>query len=253
MKKIGYIAIGLVIGMALTVVTPVLADTAKSISAKINNTVKVAIDGKNAKLNTQPITYNNTNYLPVGEIGRALGLDVSYDKKSDTIKIDGNSIETKPNPPVVKESTVTKPPVESGKEVQKVKIGESITNKGITVSIDKIEYVTKEEIDGIFLDKGFKVYTTVTNNSDVGISLGRMYNFGTGNLITDKQLNYLGNTIFLKVNGKLDMGELLTKGETATGFIFYSFSTDVNIKEISYLPNIEFTQSQVPMGTWTIE
>ncbi|MEC0091804.1 hypothetical protein [Paenibacillus macquariensis] len=250
MKKIGYLATGLVIGMALTVVTPVLADTAKTISAKLNSTVKVAINGKDTKLNTRPIIYDNINYLSVGEIGRALGLSVIYNKTSDTIMIDDDNL---PITQTTTATTVATPPVESGKEVQKVKIGESITKDGITVSIDKIEYVTKEEIDGIFLDKGFKVYTTVTNNSDVGISLGRMYNFGTGNLITDKQLNYLGNTIFLKVNGKLDMGELLTKGETATGFIFYSFSTDVNIKEISYLPNKEFTQSQVPMGTWTIE
>ncbi|MBA9087634.1 hypothetical protein FHR92_004119 [Fontibacillus solani] len=87
MKKLGYVSFGLILGLALSVASPVFAQTVKSITAKINNSVSVVVNGEKVKLNAQPINYNNLNYLPVGEIGRALGMNVSYDKASDSINI----------------------------------------------------------------------------------------------------------------------------------------------------------------------
>lgn len=73
--------------MVIASSTPVLAETAKSIVAKINSTVSVTLNGEKVKLNSQPINYNNLNYLPVGEIGRALGLSVSYDKRLTQLEL----------------------------------------------------------------------------------------------------------------------------------------------------------------------
>ena len=81
MKKYLYLLSGVVLGVTIASSTPVIAATVKTITAKINGTVNVSVDGEKVKLNTQPLTYNNLNYLPVGEIGRALGLSVSYDKR----------------------------------------------------------------------------------------------------------------------------------------------------------------------------
>ncbi|MNW34051.1 hypothetical protein D3C74_110200 [compost metagenome] len=87
MKKLGYVSFGLILGLALSVASPVFAQTVKSINAKINSSVSVVVHGEKVKLNAQPINYNNLNYLPVGEIGRALGMNVSYDKASESINI----------------------------------------------------------------------------------------------------------------------------------------------------------------------
>ncbi|MBA9087630.1 hypothetical protein FHR92_004115 [Fontibacillus solani] len=100
MKKIAYLITGLIIGLTLSVASPVFAQTVKSITAKINSSISVVVNGEKVKLNAQPINYNNLNYLPVGEIGRALGINVSYDKASDSINIvdsGSENIDSNPN------------------------------------------------------------------------------------------------------------------------------------------------------------
>ncbi|MEK4512265.1 copper amine oxidase N-terminal domain-containing protein [Paenibacillus sp. FSL K6-2524] len=87
MKKVGYLITGLALGLTLSVASPVLAQSVKSITAKLNSTVNVLVNGEKVKLNAQPITYNNLNYLPVGEISRALGMNVSWDGSTNTIII----------------------------------------------------------------------------------------------------------------------------------------------------------------------
>ncbi|MET1174366.1 stalk domain-containing protein [Paenibacillus amylolyticus] len=84
-KKIGYVSLGVVLGASLTVSVPALAATVKTIQAKINSSVSVVVDGK--KMSALPINYQNLNYLPVGEIGRALDADVSFDKTKNVISI----------------------------------------------------------------------------------------------------------------------------------------------------------------------
>ncbi|WP_128101137.1 hypothetical protein [Paenibacillus sp. DCT19] len=94
LKKVGYLTLGVVLGASLTVSVPALAATAKTIQAKINNSVSVVVNGK--KMNLQPITYQNLNYLPVGDIGRALNANVSFDKSMNVINIEGKE-ESKSN------------------------------------------------------------------------------------------------------------------------------------------------------------
>ncbi|WP_339198616.1 hypothetical protein MKY95_10215 [Paenibacillus sp. FSL P4-0176] len=86
LKKVGYVSLGVILGASLTVSVPALAATAKTVQAKINSSVSVMVDGK--KMSTQPINYQNLNYLPVGEIGRALDADVSFDKTKNVINIE---------------------------------------------------------------------------------------------------------------------------------------------------------------------
>ncbi|QSF43250.1 stalk domain-containing protein [Paenibacillus tianjinensis] len=252
MKKGSYLTTGIVIGMALTMTTPVLAETVKTISAKINSTVGVLINGKETKLNTQPITYNNLNYLPVGEIGRALGYDVSYDKSTDTIHINNKGASVSSTTTATPESIPSSQPVDV---VQKVSQGESIAKDGITSSINKIEFVTqKEKIDGLVLDKGFKVYVSVTNNSDYALTPGMRYVFSTGNDTTDKDLNSMGAVFsFTTLTGERYTGDPLTKGEGISGFIFFSYDKEVKINEISYFPNFvgKLSTNLNPMGTWS--
>lgn len=250
MKKVGYLACGVVLGVSITAATPTLAANVKTITAKINSTVNVVINGKKVSLNTQPITYNNLNYLPVGEIGRALGLDVSYDKQSDSIMI-GNKASNE-----ISSSSQNTPSTETETSTKKVKLGESVTQDGITTSVDKIEYVTQSEnFDGTILDKGFKVFITVTNNSDFPLYPGALYQFSVDDKIQEQVLNSKGALFLLKVEDNKYMGDPITKGETATGFVYYSYGKDVAIKGISYFPNFvgKSQTSYAPFATWTIE
>ncbi|WP_440110393.1 hypothetical protein [Paenibacillus sp. QZ-Y1] len=251
LKKVGYVSLGVLLGASLTVSVPALAATAKTIQAKINSSVSVMVDGK--KMSTQPINYQNLNYLPVGEIGRALDADVSFDKSKNVINIESKADTTVDSGNGGNTTTpVTDTPVQE--TIPTVKAGESITAKGVTVSIDKIEYVTeKEEIDGIFLSKGFKVYATITNNSDDVIDVSRNYEYKTNKLIVNKQINSLGNMIFIEIDGKETLGSTITKGQTAKGFIYSKFDQDVDIKSIKYAPSVVSYTSHDYIGTWTFE
>ncbi|WMT42185.1 hypothetical protein RE628_07145 [Paenibacillus sp. D2_2] len=64
MKKIGCLITGLALGLTISVASPALAQTVKSITAKLNTTVSVLVNGEKVNLNAQPINYNNLNYLP---------------------------------------------------------------------------------------------------------------------------------------------------------------------------------------------
>ncbi|WP_440112190.1 hypothetical protein [Paenibacillus sp. QZ-Y1] len=256
LKKIGYVSLGVLLGASLTVSVPAIAATAKTIQAKINSSVSVVVDGK--KMSTQPINYQNLNYLPVGEIGRALDADVSFDKSKNVISIESKKSATvdSGNTGNTGNGNTTTPVTETSAQstIPTVKAGESITAKGVTVSIDKIEYVTdEEEIDGIFLPKGFKAYITLTNNSDDLIRLGSTYYYDTGKLLQNKNINSLGNIVFVEVDGKEYLGSTISKGQTARGFIYSQFNQDVNIKTIKYAPSVAGYTSHEYIGEWTFE
>lgn len=254
MKKVGYLVTGLALGLTISVASPVVASTVKTISAKINSSVAIALNGEKVKLNTQPIEYNNLNYLPVGEIGRTLGLGVEYDKSKNTINItspttSNNTSQSNSDP--VNNPT---PPVEA---IKTAKVGEPISKDGISATISKVEYMpTGELIDGIQYGKGFKVYATFSNvdSSSAITSLGGKFEFKTDSPINDLKVNSIGNTIIFKIDGnQYKTGDSLSKGKSAEGFVYYQINQDVKIKEISYTPILNDTQQAEPMGKWIIE
>ncbi|WP_410767807.1 stalk domain-containing protein [Fontibacillus sp. BL9] len=92
MKKMGYLLTGIALGLTLSVTSPVLAQNVKSITAKLNSTVSVLVNGEKVHLNAKPINYNNLNYLPVGEISRILGFKVDWDAEKHEIMINDDGI-----------------------------------------------------------------------------------------------------------------------------------------------------------------
>lgn len=248
MNKGSYLATGVIIGMALTMTTPVLAETVRTVSAKINSTVDVVINGKETKLNAQPINYNNLNYLPVGEIGRALNMDVTYDKETDTIKMDQKWHEIPAATPIVNIPTGNS--TSSSNNIQSAKIGEPITKDGVTVTLGRIEYVTeKEVVDTISINNGFKLFITIDNNSSNNITGMGDIKFSTGNSIADNKLNSLGRTIFVKVNGEKYQNSI-KNGQTAEGFLFYGFDGKLDSLNIKYGLDIDYKQSNLDFGMW---
>lgn len=134
LRKIGYLVTGLALGLTISVASPAVAQSVKSITAKLNTSVSVLVNGEEVNLNAQPINYNNLNYLPIGEIGRALGMNVSYDKKTDEILI------TNPNTSSSKESSPEpgqpSKPTEPIVYKEELKLGDSVEFGDIKLTIN---------------------------------------------------------------------------------------------------------------------
>lgn len=79
MKKIGYLAIGIVIGSIMSFSVGAAADSISLIGKKISGESDVLVDGK--KIGSA-IIVNGSSYAPVRVIGEAAGFDVGFvDKK----------------------------------------------------------------------------------------------------------------------------------------------------------------------------
>lgn len=66
------------------------APTAFAKESKMNipvsfNNIKVVIDGKELKTDKEPFTYEGTTYLPVRAVAEAVGKDVKWDSKTQTV------------------------------------------------------------------------------------------------------------------------------------------------------------------------
>lgn len=66
------------------------APTAFAKESKMNipvsfNNIKVIIDGKELKTDKEPFTYEGTTYLPVRAVAEAVGKDVKWDSKTQTV------------------------------------------------------------------------------------------------------------------------------------------------------------------------
>lgn len=84
--------LGFVFGAALFASTSSYASSVyeKISNAYINSSINVSVDGKNVKLKNKPITYKNTNYLPVAEVSSMLNAQTSWDGSKQTISIATN-------------------------------------------------------------------------------------------------------------------------------------------------------------------
>lgn len=267
MKKILYVVFGALIGFSISLSTPTLAATVKSITAKINSSVNLVVNGEKVKLSAQPINYNNLNYLPIGEIGRALGATVNYDKASDSIVItdqvvsNEEIVKSQDNQEIVQiapaEPEINIPRDTTTKtEVTKALIGKTITKDGISVTIEKVEHNKEKEIIGdTVVEGGYKVYLSITNDnpSSSVTGLGADMVFRTDSTANDELLNNLGNFNYLKIDDKYYSGLPLPYGKTATGFVYYQTDKDIQINEIDYYLNMNNTKQIDPMGTWTIK
>ena len=65
----------------------------QEIKAYLNSSITLKLDGETQVLTdasgvrTYPITYNNTTYLPIGSIGKLLGVDVGWDQATKSVLV----------------------------------------------------------------------------------------------------------------------------------------------------------------------
>jgi len=249
LNKVGYILSGVVLGVALTASLPTMAATVTTIKAKLNGDVKVIVNGTN--LSSKPINYNNQNYLPIGDIGRALGANVKFDKSKNAIVVETakqempSTVPTPSNP-----NTATPEPI---KEAPAVKFGQQVVTAGVSRSVDKVEYLSAPVNQGnTQLQKGINVYYTITNNSATPVSdILPMFRFETNNQVATDELNRAGNMIYLNIGNQPFSGQSLLSGETATGFIHFDSIRDFEVSSISLVPNGHSDSDK--FGTWNIQ
>ena len=90
------LALILTLGMAVTGTVCFAAGAAaagglQEIKAYLNSSITLKLDGEPQVLTdasgvrTYPITYNNTTYLPIGSIGKLLGVDVGWDQATQSV------------------------------------------------------------------------------------------------------------------------------------------------------------------------
>lgn len=129
MKK--FIA-GMICGATLMLTTSVFADGAyDQITAYLDHSIKVEIDGKKVELANTPVNYDGSTYLPVRELAGAVGLTVDWDEASRTAKLSSGVTH-------VPTASVQPKPAESGKPVKVDGIN--------TVEIDNNVYLDLHEL-----------------------------------------------------------------------------------------------------------
>ena len=90
---------GIIIGLLITSFSFASSDQIQAVFTNFNLT----INGQNVPLQTKPIVYNGTSYLPVREISNILGYDVDFNSNTQTIILDNQGGIVKEEPP--KETT----------------------------------------------------------------------------------------------------------------------------------------------------
>ncbi len=86
-EKTKHITCGVVMGAMLATAVPATASQiTKSIQATYNN-IKIIVDGQQVSTNknNEPFIYNGTTYLPIRAVGEAVGKQVSWDGKTNTV------------------------------------------------------------------------------------------------------------------------------------------------------------------------
>lgn len=88
-SNIKFLTIGLIIGVLLTMTTPVLAESiVKQIDVIFNN-VNVNVNGE--ELEADNILYNGTTYIPIRDVAEILGKDVIWEQETMTVNINDKS------------------------------------------------------------------------------------------------------------------------------------------------------------------
>lgn len=158
-KRIKDIAIGFIIGCALMMTTPVLADSIIQTIDVVLNGVNVEVEG--IKLDANSILYNGSTYLPMRVVVEAVGKDVEWDQTTMTANIVGKPLaitETIPNVGV------------NGNMPEEFNVIEKVENDipAVAEKDGEIYYTINEVLD---LLKVYGEYTFNNRNGNISIVL----------------------------------------------------------------------------------
>lgn len=151
MKSYKQLIIGLIIGALLFNGISVLAEN-KSIEVFLNS-IKISVDGKEIKTDTEPFMYSGRIYVPIGVIADALGVEVKWNETANTVEI------TKAKQSAATStSNINSTPKTGSQTAEKKEITVYITKTGSKYHSSGCRYLSKSKIP-ISLDAAKKSYS----------------------------------------------------------------------------------------------
>lgn len=97
-QKLKYMISGGIIATMIFNVVPVAFAKVSQMNIPVTyNNIKVLIDGKQLLTDKEPFIYDGTTYLPVRAVGEAVGKDVSWDGKTNTVLLNSKMTEVPKN------------------------------------------------------------------------------------------------------------------------------------------------------------
>ena len=113
-KRYKQLIIGVILGALLFSGVSVATNGLKSINVMYNN-IKIAVDGKEVKTDSEPFVYNGSTYVPIRVVSEALGAEVNWNDKTKTVEIGKATANVNtPTTPVSKESKIGAPSIYNG-------------------------------------------------------------------------------------------------------------------------------------------
>lgn len=85
-KKYKQLVIGITLGALIFGGVSVATNGLKSIDVMYNN-IKIAVDGKEVKTDSEPFIYEGRTYVPIRVVSEALGADIDWNDKTKTVEI----------------------------------------------------------------------------------------------------------------------------------------------------------------------
>lgn len=111
-NRVRWKAAGLSAALMLSFAAGVWADDGiQKVEAYLRKDFKVTLNGKKQNLEHTPLVYNGFSYLPVREMSRLLGAEITWDEAGKTIGIIRPTLTPAPTPAVSLRPSQTPPPV----------------------------------------------------------------------------------------------------------------------------------------------
>lgn len=172
MKKSKSFIMGLIVGLMLT--SAVFASS-EYIQAKFTD-FNLIINGKQKVLQTKPLVYNGTSYLPVREISNLLGYDVTY--KSDTRTIILDSAKNTNNQSALSDEWISLSDLATNKNIRII-IGEyiNISRDSILISI-KLDEIQEDAIAKKYKTNDSQQISILKTNNTIFLLLSELKAIG---------------------------------------------------------------------------
>lgn len=100
MKKHIHLIVGIIVGIMLFGVVQAVANNGTKTISVLYNNIKISLNGKEVKTDAEPFIFEGRTFVPVRFVSEALGADVKFNPKTNTVEITREtSPATTPPPP----------------------------------------------------------------------------------------------------------------------------------------------------------